>query len=142
MSFDGIVMNSLVYELTNLLVNGRIEKVHQPESDEIVLNIRKDGKNYKLLISASSSNPRVYITNETKTNPSTPPMFCMLLRKHIQSGKILDIYQYSLDRVLCIDIQSLDELGVLSTKTLIVEIMGKHSNIILVDKIQIKLLIL
>ncbi|SCG83518.1 fibronectin-binding protein [Proteiniborus sp. DW1] len=134
MSFDGIVMSSLVYELANLLVNGRIEKVHQPENDEIILNIRKDSKNYKLLISASSSNPRIYVTNNTKANPNTPPMFCMLLRKHIQSGKILDIYQYSLDRVLCIDIQSLDELGVLSTKTLIIEIMGKHSNIILIDK--------
>ncbi len=134
MSFDGIVMSSLVYELSSLLTNGRIDKVHQPENDEILLSIRNESKNYKLLISASSSNPRVYITKETKTNPMAPPMFCMLLRKHVQSGKIVDIYQYSLDRVLCIDIQSLDELGVLSIKTLIIEIMGKHSNIILIDK--------
>lgn len=134
MSFDGIVVKSVVYELLNLLNNGRIEKIYQPENDEIVLSIRNDNKNYKLLVSASSSNPRVYITSETKTNPMTPPMFCMLLRKHIQSGKIVDIYQYSMDRAICIDIQSLDELGVLSVKTLVVEIMGKHSNIILIDK--------
>ncbi len=134
MSFDGIVVKSVVYELLNLLNNGRIEKIYQPENDEIVLSIRNDNKNYKLLVSASSSNPRVYITSETKTNPMTPPMFCMLLRKHIQSGKVVDIYQYSMDRVICIDIQSLDELGVLSVKTLVVEIMGKHSNIILIDK--------
>ncbi|WIV10794.1 NFACT RNA binding domain-containing protein [Proteiniborus sp. MB09-C3] len=134
MSFDGIVMNALVYELSNLLKNGRIEKIYQPENDEIVLSIRNESKNYKLLISASSSNPRVYITNETKTNPMAPPMFCMLLRKHLQSGKLIDIYQHSMDRVLCIDIQSLDELGVLSTKALIIEIMGKHSNIILIEK--------
>ncbi len=134
MSFDGIVVKSVVYELLNLLNNGRIEKIYQPENDEIILSIRNDNKNYKLLVSASSSNPRVYITSETKTNPMTPPMFCMLLRKHIQSGKIVDIYQYSMDRVICIDIQSLDELGVLSIKTIAVEIMGKHSNIILFDK--------
>lgn len=134
MSFDGIVVKSVTYELFNLLNNGRIEKVYQPENDEIMLSIRNGSNNYKLLISASSSNPRIYITNETKVNPITPPMFCMLLRKHIQSGRIIDIYQYSMDRVICIDIQSLDELGVLSTKTLIIEIMGKHSNIILIDK--------
>lgn len=134
MSFDGIVMSSLAFELSSLLKNGRIEKIYQPENDEIILSIRNESKNYKLLISASSSNPRIYITNDTKTNPMTPPMFCMLLRKHVQSGRIMDVYQYSMDRVLCIDIQSLDELGVLSTKTLIVEVMGKHSNIILIDK--------
>lgn len=134
MSFDGIVMSSLAFELSSLLRNGRIEKIYQPENDEIILSIRNESKNYKLLISASSSNPRVYITNDTKKNPMMPPMFCMLLRKHAQGGKILDIYQFSMDRVLCIDIQSLDELGVLSTKTLIVEVMGKHSNIILIDK--------
>lgn len=134
MSFDGIVVKSVTYELLNLLNNGKIEKIYQPENDEIILSIRNGSNNYKLLISASSSNPRIYITNETKTNPMTPPMFCMLLRKHIQSGRINDIYQYSMDRVICIDIQSLDELGVLSTKTLIIEIMGKHSNIILIDK--------
>lgn len=134
MSFDGIVMSALTYELSNLLINGKIEKVYQPENDEIILNIRNGNMNYKLLLSASSSNPRIYITNETKENPMTPPMFCMLLRKHIQGGKIVNIFQHSLDRILCIDIQSLDELGVLSTKTLIAEVMGKHSNIILIEK--------
>ncbi|SDZ16871.1 Predicted component of the ribosome quality control (RQC) complex, YloA/Tae2 family, contains fibronectin-binding (FbpA) and DUF814 domains [Proteiniborus ethanoligenes] len=134
MSFDGVVVKSVVFELYNLLNNGRIEKVHQPEKDELILSIRSNNANYKLLISASSSNPRVYVTEEAKSNPMTPPMFCMLLRKHIQGGKIIDIYQSSMDRVLYFDIQSLDELGILATKTLIVEIMGKHSNIILIDK--------
>ncbi|MFA5524840.1 MAG: NFACT RNA binding domain-containing protein [Tissierellales bacterium] len=133
MSFDGIVMKSLAFELTSLLKNGRIEKIYQPENDEIILIARNNSRNYKLLISANSSNPRIYLTKDTKTNPMTPPMFCMLLRKHVQNGKILDIYQHSMDRVLSIDIQSLDELGVLSTKTLIVELMGKHSNIIFID---------
>lgn len=134
MSFDGIVVKSVTFELLNLLNNGRIEKIYQPENDEIIISIRNGSKNYKLLISASSSNPRIYIANEIKSNPMKPPMFCMLLRKHIQGGRIVDIYQYSLDRVICLDIQSLDELGVLSIKTLIIEIMGKHSNIILIDK--------
>lgn len=140
MSFDGVVVRSVVYELYNLLINGKIEKVHQPEKDELIINIRNINVNYKLLISASSSNPRVYITEEAKANPMAPPMFCMLLRKHIQGGKIMDIYQSSMDRVLCFDIQSLDELGILSTKTLIVEIMGKHSNIILIDKLSSKII--
>lgn len=84
MSFDGVVVKSVVFELYNLLNNGRIEKVHQPEKDELILSIRSNNANYKLLISASSSNPRVYVTEEAKSNPMTPPMFCMLLRKHIQ----------------------------------------------------------
>lgn len=134
MSYDGIVVKSVVLELNSLLLGGRIEKVYQPEADELILNIRNRNINYKLLISASSSNARVYITETTKNNPKSPPMFCMLLRKHIQGGKIVNIYQYSLDRVICLEIQTLDELGNLSVKTLIVEIMGKHSNIILIDK--------
>lgn len=134
MSLDGIVLRAVVNELKAKLINGKIDKVYQPEKDELIINIRCQKKNEKLLISASSNNPRIYITNISKPNPQNPPMFCMLLRKHLQGGKILNIDQYSMDRILYFDIESLDELGVKSIKRIIIEIMGKHSNIILIDK--------
>ena len=86
------------------------------------------------MISASSNNPRIYLTKNSKKNPQSPPMFCMLLRKHLSGGIILNIEQYSMDRIIFIDISSLDELGQPSETRLVVEIMGKYSNIILVDK--------
>ncbi|MCT4584874.1 MAG: NFACT family protein [Peptostreptococcaceae bacterium] len=135
MALDGIVINSLEYELNNKLIDGKIDKVYQPEKDEILLNIRKDKINYKLLLSANSSNPRIYLTNDyDKKNPTSPPMFCMLLRKHIQSGIIKKIEQSNFDRILNIHIESLDELKQRSTKIITIEIMGKHSNIILYHK--------
>ncbi len=133
MSLDGIVTKAVVYELNNEIVGGKVEKVYQPEDDEILLNIRNKGKNYKLLISASSNNPRIYLTDNAKSNPTKPPMFCMLLRKHLQGSRITDIIQTSMDRIIHIDLEGYDELGVLSKKTLTVEIMGRHSNIILKD---------
>ncbi|AFS78699.1 fibronectin-binding protein FbpA [Gottschalkia acidurici 9a] len=134
MALDGIVLKNICAELKSTLIEGKIDKVHQPENDEIFLSIRSKGQNIKLLISASSNNPRIYITDFSKQNPSNPPMFCMLLRKHLQGGKIVDIEQVSLERIIKISIQSLSELGDLTIKELIVEIMGKHSNIILVDR--------
>ncbi len=134
MSLDGIVTRAVVYELNNNILGGKIEKVYQPENDEILINIRRKGENYKLLLSASSNNPRIYLTNYTKSNPVSPPMFCMLLRKHLHGSKIIDITQASMDRIIHIDVQGYDELGVLTTKTLTIEIMGRHSNIILSDK--------
>ena len=134
MSLDGIVVSSIVSELNSALVDGKIDKVYQPEPDEILLVARNKGQNFKIVISASSNNPRVHFTTQTKSNPNSPPMFCMLLRKHLQGGKILKISQPSLERIIVFHIQSLDELGVLSTKELVVEIMGRHSNIILVEK--------
>lgn len=134
MSLDGIVTKSIVYELNNEILDGRIEKVYQPEEDEILLNIRSNGKSYKLLMSASSNNPRMYLTSYAKLNPTSPPMFCMLLRKHLQGSRITGISQASMDRIIHIDIEGYDELGVLSTKTLTIEIMGRHSNIILSEK--------
>ncbi len=134
MSLDGIVLNNVSTELSNVLSDCRISKVYQPEKDEIHFNIRSHGKNLRLLLSASSNNPRVYFTEFPKSNPDTPPMFCMLLRKHIQGGRILNIEQVSLERILKFSFESTDELGNLTIKDLIVEIMGKHSNIILVDR--------
>ncbi|WP_427338539.1 Rqc2 family fibronectin-binding protein [Caloranaerobacter sp. DY30410] len=133
MALDGIVIKAIINELKETILFGKIDKIYQPEKDEILINIRNN-KNYKLLISASSNNPRIYLTQHTKQNPINPPMFCMLLRKHLHSGKIINIYQPSLERIIVIEVESLDELGIKSVKQLIVEIMGKHSNIILVDK--------
>lgn len=134
MSLDGIVTRSIVHELKNKISEGKIDKVYQPENDEILLNIRAKGNNVKLLISASSNNPRMHLTTQTKSNPMNPPMFCMLLRKHLQGGRITDIRQSAMDRIINIDIQSFDELGVLITRSLVIEIMGRHSNIILIEK--------
>lgn len=134
MSLDGIVVKSITDELQSLIIDGKIDKIYQPEQDEIALNIRNKGENFKLLMSASSNNPRIYITQSSKINPTNPPMFCMLLRKHLQGGKIISIHQPSLERILKIGIQNLDELGIMTTKELVIELMGKHSNIILIEK--------
>lgn len=140
MSFDGIVTKSVVKELKDNLIGGRVDKIFQQEKDEILINIRSKGTNYKLIISASSNNPRFYLTEFSKVNPEAPPMFCMLLRKHLSGGTILNIEQYSMDRIIFIDISSLDELGQSSEKRLIIEIMGKHSNIMLVEKSSLKII--
>lgn len=134
MALDGIVLRAISFELNEKLLGGRIDKVYQPERDEIIVLIRNKGHNYKLLVSASSNNPRIHLTETTKSNPETPPMFCMLLRKHLQGGRIVNIEQVLLERILKIEIQNLDELGNISIKQLTVEIMGRHSNIILIDK--------
>lgn len=134
MSFDGIVTKSVVHELKNKLTGGRIDKVYQQENDEILLKIYSKGKNYKLVLSANSNNPRVHLTSYSKENPMAPPMFCMLLRKHLIGGSILNISQSSLDRVVSIDISAKDELGQPTENRIIIEVMGKHSNIILMNK--------
>lgn len=133
MSYDGIVTASVVSELKNKLINSRIDKIHQPENDEIVMSLRSPNGNYKLLLCANSSNPRVHITNTSKENPITAPLFCMLMRKHLSSGKIIDISQQDFDRIIKLDIESYTELGDLTVKSVIIEIMGKHSNIILIN---------
>lgn len=133
MSLDGIVTRAVVNELNETILRGRIDKIYQQEEDEILMHIYSRGENRKLIISASSNNPRVYLTNNSKTNPQTPPMFCMFLRKHLTRGTILNIEQFHMDRVVFIDISSIDELGLPSEKRLIIEIMGRHSNIILID---------
>lgn len=141
MSFDGIVLNSLSKELKRMLVGAKIDKVHQPEKDEICLKIRAREENYKLVISASASNSRIYIANKyEKNNPKKAPVFCMTLRKYIQNGVIVNIEQVEFERILKISVESYDELKEKTTKYIYVEIMGKHSNIILVSKNENKIL--
>ena len=133
MAMDSISVRALTVELNELLSGGRVDKIYQPERGEIIIGIRSGRVNYKLLLCANPSFPRVHITETKPENPASPPMFCMLLRKHLSAGKILKVYQHSFERIIKIDIESRDELGELSVKTLIAEIMGKHSNVILTD---------
>jgi predicted ribosome quality control (RQC) complex YloA/Tae2 family protein len=132
MALDGIFIHSIIDELKNTLLNGRVEKVTQPEKDEIILSIKSERKTYKLLISASSVYPRIHLTKINKVNPIQPPMFCMVLRKHINTGRLINIRQLDADRVVFLDFEASDELGFNSVYTLIVEIMGRHSNITLI----------
>ena len=119
MALDGLVIHSLVDELSTKLVGGKVDKVHQPEDDEIVLYIRNNKENYKLVLSCSSSNPRVYIANDyKKENPKKAPMLCMLFRKYIQSGNIVGISQVGFERLIKISVDSLDELKEKSTNDL------------------------
>ena len=132
MAFDGLVVHAISDELSSKLIGGKIDKVYQPENDEIVLHIRNNKENFKLVLSASASNPRVYLsTNYKKENPINAPMFCMLLRKYIQSGNIVSVSQVGFERIIKITVESLDELKAKTTKDIIIEIMGRHSNIIL-----------
>lgn len=130
MAFDGIVISNLVHELKNELLNGRISKIAQPESDELLLTFKGKQGQIRLVLSANASLPLVYLTKTNKPSPMTAPNFCMLLRKHIANGRITDISQPGMERIIRFDIEHLDELGDLCHKSLIVELMGKHSNII------------
>ncbi|MCL2396673.1 MAG: NFACT family protein [Defluviitaleaceae bacterium] len=133
MAFDGLMIAAIVNELSQSLAGGRIDKVFQPERDEIVLAIRAGGGNHRLLLTANAGFPRLHLTAAAKENPLTAPMFCMLLRKHIQGGRITGITQPNFERIVHIAIESFNEMGDLVEKLLVVEIMGKYSNIILVD---------
>ena len=130
MAFDGIVVANLAHELKESLVNGRIAKIAQPETDELLLTIKTQEGQRRLSISADASLPLIYLTGTNKPSPMTAPNFCMLLRKHIGGGRIVDIWQPGLERILHFTIEHLDEMGDLCRKDLVVEIMGKHSNII------------
>lgn len=133
MAFDGIVISNIVYELNEKLIGGRINKIAQPEKDELLLTIKLNRGQLKLLLSAGASLPLIYLTSENKPSPMTAPNFCMLLRKHLNSAKIISITQPGLERIINIEIEHLNELGDVCTKFLIIEIMGKHSNIIFCD---------
>ncbi|BCN31594.1 Rqc2 family fibronectin-binding protein [Anaeromicropila herbilytica] len=133
MALDGLVISNVVWELNEKLSGGRINKIAQPETDELILTIKCNREQLKLLISASASLPLIYLTTDNKPSPLTAPNFCMLLRKHLNSAKIVSITQPGLERIIRIEIEHLNELGDACIKYLIVEIMGKHSNIIFVD---------
>ena len=138
MALDGLVIHSLAHELTTKLVGGKIDRVHQPENDELVLYIRNNKENFKLVLSSSASNPRIYIANDyKKENPIKAPMFCMLFRKYIQGGIITEISQINFERIIKISVESFDELKEKTTKDIYIEIMGRHSNIILVQNSKI-----
>ncbi|MCL1987456.1 MAG: NFACT family protein [Firmicutes bacterium] len=133
MPLDGVTLSSVVRELSESLVGGRVDKVQQPEADELILSVRSKGQNYKLLLTANANSPRLHLTETTKVNPNLAPMFCMLLRKHLGGGRIKNIVQPDFERIVELHIESPNEMGDLQVKCLVVEIMGKHSNIILVD---------
>ena len=130
MSFDGGVIHELAYELNNELQGCRINKIAQPENEELLLTIKGNGKNKRLLISSNASLPLIYLTDTKKESPLNAPNFCMVLRKYLGNGTIKSISQIDFERVIKIEIEHLDELKDLTTKYLYVEIMGKHSNII------------
>ncbi|MDY3929984.1 MAG: NFACT RNA binding domain-containing protein [Clostridia bacterium] len=133
MALDTLVIHQLVKELNEKLENARIEKIHQPEKDEILLIFKTYTDTYRLVISANAAQPRIHLTSSQKENPQKAPMFCMLLRKHLQSGRLISISQIDYERIIKIDIDSYDELGDLTRKHLFCEIMGRHSNIILTN---------
>lgn len=133
MALDGLVIANVIKELNDTLLGGRINKISQPENDALVLVIKNNRSQYKLFLSANASLPLIYLTQENKPNPITAPNFCMLLRKHLNSARILSITQPGLERIIDIEIEHLNELGDVCTKHLITEIMGKHSNIIFCD---------
>ena len=135
MSFDGITTKSIVNELNNTLTNSRIEKIYVPNKSEIILSVHtQDRNNVKLLISIDANNSRLQLTNGTRENPITAPQFCMILRKYMQGGKILEITQKDLDRVIFIRFENINDFGDYVQKQLVIELMGKYSNVILIDE--------
>ncbi|WP_160688845.1 NFACT RNA binding domain-containing protein [Clostridium sp. C2-6-12] len=132
MALDGIYLYSLINDLQKSILNSKIDKINQPEKDEIILTIRKDRSNIKLLISASPRFARIHLTNSTKPNPIKAPMYLMVLRKYILGGRIISLNQKDNDRIIIMEIENRDELGFDSVYSLIIEIMGRHSNITLV----------
>ncbi len=130
MAFDGVTIANVVKEMNDELIGGRLYKIAQPESDELLLTVKTSNGQKRLYISAGASLPLIYLTENNKPSPMTAPNFCMLLRKHLQNGRIVSITQPGLERIIHIGVEHLDEMGDLCRKTLVIEIMGKHSNII------------
>lgn len=138
MAFDGLFTYSITADLQQL-VTGRITKIHQPNAQEVILHVRANGKNHKLLFSIHSSYARVHLTEQSIENPAEPPMFCMLLRKHLEGGFISSIKQLGFDRIIIVEIESKNEIGDPIVRQLHAEIMGRHSNLLLIDKEQDKI---
>lgn len=134
MALDGITVAGIVSELNKKLLGGRIDKIYQPLADEIIFTVRSIGQNYKVLVSANSSHPRMHITQIQKQNPISAPIFCMVMRKYIAGAKITKIYQPDFERMIILEVESMNELGDITPKKLILEMMGKHSNFIVVDE--------
>ncbi len=133
MPLDALCLSGLVHELNTKLAGAKIDKIHQPGRDEVIFALRAPGGNVKLLLSANPAHPRAQLTQLSRENPDKPPMFCMLLRKHLTGGRILDITQPPLERVVTVRLEATDELGDRVERKVILEAMGRHSNLILVD---------
>lgn len=133
MALDGIVISNITAELNERLSGARISKIAQPEADELLLTLKTPQGQQRLLLSASASLPLIYLTSANKPSPVTAPAFCMLLRKHLGGGKILRVWQPGLERIIHFEIEHLNEMGDLCRKDLILELMGKHSNLIFCD---------
>ena len=133
MSLDGISMHPLAIELDRAVAGGRIDRINQPSKQSIVMSLRLPGKNVLLHITINPQNPAMHLIDKAPENPPEPPMFCMVLRKHLETGRIASVRQYGLDRLLIMDIDFLSAGGRIITKSLVVELMGKYSNIILVQ---------
>lgn len=133
MAFDGIMLHHIVNELKTQALGSRVSQIYQPNRDEIIINLRSMGGNKKLLLSTRANSPRVHFTEHSLENPAKPPMLCMLMRKRLGGGKLVDVYQRGLDRIISLEFECTNELGDKVKITAVVEIMGKYSNVILVD---------
>ncbi|HBQ27894.1 MAG TPA: fibronectin/fibrinogen-binding protein, partial [Desulfotomaculum sp.] len=139
MPFDGLVLAAIKKELIdgalNLtpLLGSRIDRIYQPAPLELNIVLRQPGKRNRLLISAHANEARIHLTEQTKENPASPPLFCMVLRKHLEGGRIVGLAQEGLERILVFQIEVRNEINQLTQKNLVCELMGKHSNVILVD---------
>jgi predicted ribosome quality control (RQC) complex YloA/Tae2 family protein len=134
MPFDGIVTKSVVEELQEKIVQGRISKIYQPTDSELVITIRNQRKNHTLLLSIHPTYARFHLTDDKYQNPQEPPMFCMLLRKHLSGAIIESIEQTGLERIITFNVRSIDEIGDASNKCLVLELMGRHSNVMLLSE--------
>ncbi len=134
MTLDGLTLHLIVEELKEPVIGCKVDKVHQPQPDTVVLTLRAPGKNPRLLISAGASDSRLHLTQQKYANPISPPMFCMFLRKHVIGAKITDVQQTGLERIVRISLEAKDELGLPRTLTLVAELMGKYSNVILLNE--------
>lgn len=134
MAFDGVVISNIVRDMNERLVGGRIYKIYQPETDEINLVVKNHGTTFRVMLNSSATLPLVYFLDDNKKNPMTAPNFCMLLRKHIGNGRITGVTQPDFERIIEIQIEHLDDMGDVCRKKLIIELMGKYSNIIFTDE--------
>ena len=134
MPLDAITISALTAELKTKLVGGRIDKVQQPERDMLLISLRNQGENLRLLIAAGTGNARIQLTGESFENPAEPPMFCMLMRKHLVGARITAVSQPDMERMAVIELDSRDELGVAARRRLVVEMIGRSSNLALVGE--------
>ncbi len=134
MALDALCLSAVLYELRGVLLGGKIDKIHQPSRDEIILTMRCGAGNVKLLLSANPNNPRPQITSLSRENPAEPPMFCMLMRKHLTGGRLLEIEQPPLERIVIFCFETLNELGDRQERKLVLECMSRRANLILLDQ--------